>query len=60
MFKNRGDGLWEKGGNFEKKCKRHKCHPKLNLHSKFHLNRIMEKCSKTEGIVFGEEGRGKF
>ena len=39
-----------------KKCKRHKCHPKLNLRRKFHPNRTMGECSKTEGMVFEEEG----
>ena len=29
-----------------KKCKRHKCHPEMNLCSKFHLNRTMGNCSK--------------
>ena len=63
VFKNRVDDFWEKGensgegrGNFEKKCKFHKCHPRMNLGKKFHPNQTMGKCSKTEGMVFGEEG----
>ena len=53
------EGNLEDGGgeeNFEIKCKLHKCHPKMNLHRKFHPNRTMGKCSKTEGIVFRDEG----
>ena len=45
VFKNKGDGFWEKGDNSgegrreefrEKKCKRHNLYPKPN--------RTMEKC----------------
>ena len=47
-FKNRGD-FWEMRGirgtgKFEKKCTRHKCHPKMNMYRKFHPNHTMEKC----------------
>ena len=60
MFKNRGDDFWEKGegkgGGISNKCKFHKCHRRMNLGRKFHPNRTMGKCSKTEGMVFGEEG----
>ena len=46
MFKNRGEGFLGKGGNSQegggisrKKCKRHKCHSKMNLSEKFHPNK---------------------
>ena len=48
VFKNRGDDFWEKGensregrGNFGKKCKFHKCYPRMNLGRKFHPNLTM-------------------
>ena len=56
MFKNRGDDFWEKEensregrGNFEKKCKFHKCYPRMYLGRKFHPNLTMGKGSKMEG-----------
>ena len=42
----------------EKKCKPHKCHPKMNLCSKFHPSWTKGKCSKSRGNVWGEEGEG--
>ena len=48
------------GGNFDlRKCKRHKCHPKMNLYRKFYPNWTMGKCSQIEGMG-GIRGRGNF
>ena len=30
------------GGNFGKKCIRHKCYPKINMHTKLYPNRTVE------------------
>ena len=57
MFKNKGkfQGVGGefgggRGGNFEeKKRKTLKCHPKINLCTKLHPNRIMGKGSKIGG-----------
>ena len=53
-----GRGEFGGGGDFKKKCKRHKCHPKRNLCRKSHPNRTMGKCSKIGGMAFGEWGEG--
>ena len=45
------------GGGIKNKCKRHKCHLKLNLCKKSHLYRTMGKGSKIVGMVFGKGGR---
>ena len=42
------------GGDFEKKFKFHKCHPKMNLCRKVHPIRTKGKCSNIEGMVFGK------
>ena len=55
-LKNSGNGLKKKG--IKKKCKCHKCHPKMNLCRKFHPNRTKGKCSKNRGNGIG--GRGEF
>ena len=69
-FKSRGKRLGGRGGEFkggtiskkktilkeEKKCKRNKCHLKINLCSKFHPNRTMGKCLKSRGNIWGEQG----
>ena len=61
MFKIMGRGLWGRGGGnsrgggeFKKKiCKRHKYHPKMDICSKFNLNRKMGKYLKIGGKVCG-------
>ena len=40
-----------RGENFRKKCKCHKCYPKMNLYRKFYPNKTMA----TGGMVFGKE-----
>ena len=47
-IKGWGGGILEK-----KKYKRHKCHPKINLHTKFCLKLTMGKCSNPEkGMIW--------
>ena len=41
----------------KKKCKRHKCHPKMNLCRKFHQNQTMANCSKNRRERFRGGGR---
>ena len=52
--------LGEEGGiqgeKFWKKCKRHKYHPKIILHTNFYLYRTMGKYSKPGGKIRGEKG----
>ena len=55
VFWKRG-GIWGRG-NFEKKYKRHKYHPKMSLCRKVHPNWTMGKCSKIGGMVFGKKRR---
>ena len=49
-------GILVRGGEFEKKCERHKCHPKKNLCRK--SNRTMGECSKIGGMDFGKRWGG--
>ena len=54
-FKNMGEMVFGKreriwgSGNLKKKCKLHKCHPKMIICRKFHPNQTMGKCYKIRG-----------
>ena len=62
MFKNKGTILggmgciWERGGISKKYANVTKFIQKINLCRKSHPNRIMGKCSKIWGMVFGKRG----
>ena len=47
--------LGKRGGISKKKCKRHKCHPKMNLYRKSHPNRTTFK--NMGEMVFGKRER---
>ena len=53
---NSGWGRIQGGGECrQKKCKRHKWHPKINLYSEFSQNRKMKKSSKIRRKGMGEK-----